>query len=269
LESKLDISTLYYPVLSTAVLIAFIFFSKYSDNRFILFLRPYLQIPYYGIIFTSFQKFLHIINPVDWDWLLLKADYLIIGTDLSVWFQRIAGNTLTEILTISYFSYYFLPTLISVVIFFGKGSDEKITLFREYILALITGWYLAFVFYAVLPAAGPDIAFSEHYTVKLTGISVFTNYYLETLSSYLITDKVRNTFPSMHLSIIMIVNYYAYKRRRVFFVCCTLPFGLGLAVATLYLRQHYFVDLIGSLPMAVFSVYLAKKFIEKNQGNIT
>jgi len=36
-----------------------------------------------------------------------------------------------------------------------------------------------------------------------------------------------------------------------------------LGFATLYLRQHYLIDLAGSFPMAVFSIYLSSKLINK------
>jgi len=42
-----------------------------------------------------------------------------------------------------------------------------------------------------------------------------------------------------------------------------MPVGALLAVATVYLRQHYLIDLIGSLPVAAISIYFAGKLINK------
>jgi membrane-associated phospholipid phosphatase len=70
---------------------------------------------------------------------------------------------------------------------------------------------------------------------------------------------VRNTFPSMHFGILLMVNYFAFKLKRKYFWFCTLPLGAGLGLATLYLRQHYLIDLVGSVFMAWVSIYLAKK----------
>jgi len=155
-----------------------------------------------------------------------------------------------------------LPTLTFLLLFILKdpASFQKA---RSYLLAIVIGWYGAFIFYLLLPAAGPDIAFPEHYTVPLQGLSPLTNTYLENLGKYLRESFVRNTFPSMHFGIILITNYFAYRFRRKYFWFCTLPLGTLLAIATLYLRQHYLIDLVGSLPVAAISIYLSNRLIKK------
>jgi hypothetical protein len=242
---------------------AFILISKQSKNRYILFLRTYLHIPYYAVIFTTFEDYLHRLNPVDWDWLLLKADYAVLGFDVTVWLEKINTPIVTELLIISYFSYYLLPTLSAVVFYFILKRENVYGDLRYFVLALIIGWYTAFIFYAALPAAGPDIAFPENYSAELKGLSFLTNYYLQTVTSYLRESAVRNTFPSMHFAIILMVNYFAFRWNKKYFWLCTLPLGTGLAIATMYLRQHYFIDLVGSVPMAWLSVWLAGRWVNE------
>ena len=229
------------------VFLIFILYAKNSSNKTVKFLRTYLHIPYYGIIFTAYESFLHKLNPTDWDWLLLKADYAIFRFDITVWLEKFNSALLTEILIITYFSYYVLPTLSAVVFYFILKQTNAYENLRKFILTLIIGWYAAFMFYAVLPAAGPDMAFPEHYTVQLKGLSPLTNYYLETVTTYLKTSEVRNTFPSMHFAIILMINFFAFRWSKKYFWFCTLPLGTGLAIATLYLRQHYLIDLVGSV----------------------
>lgn len=255
-----DTSVIITPAVSFMVLSFFMVYQRSSKSKILQFLRSYLHIPYYGIIFSAFQAFVHKLNPVDYDNLLLKADLTVFGFDITRWFEPYISKGLTEILTLSYFSYYVLPTLTFLLLFILKdpASFQKA---RSYLLAIVIGWYGAFIFYLLLPAAGPDIAFPEHYTVPLQGLSPLTNTYLENLGKYLRESFVRNTFPSMHFGIILITNYFAYRFRRNYFWFCTLPLGTLLAVATLYLRQHYLIDLAGSLPVAVISVYLSNKLI--------
>lgn len=195
-------------------------------------------------------------NPNDYDSLLLKWDYSVFGFDVTVWLEQFISKGLTEILTLSYFSYYVLPTLTFIILYFTK-NDAAFLRARNYLLAIVIGWYGAFIFYLTLPAAGPDIAFPEHYTIPLQGLSPLTNTYLENLAKYLKESFVRNTFPSMHFGIILITNFFAYIYKRKYFWFCTLPLGTMLAVATVYLRQHYLIDLAGSLPVAAISIYLA------------
>ncbi len=260
-----DQSALIVPAVS---ILAFSFLTSYqksSPSKILKFLRSYLHIPLYGIIFSAFQQFVHIINPADYDTLLLSADLAVFGFDITHWFESYTSKVLTEIITLSYFSYYVFPSLTFVLLYFGK-DPAAFTKARNYLLAIVIGWYGAFVFYIVLPAAGPDIAFPEHYSVPIQGLSPLTNMYLENLGKYLKESFVRNTFPSMHFGIILITNYFAYRFKRRYFWFATLPAGTLLAVATVYLRQHYLIDLVGSLPVAVVSIYIADKLIRRSSS---
>lgn len=250
------------PFILFVVLLILIFLRKKSSSQILRFVGSYFHIPYYGIIFSAFQTFVHKLNPNDYDVLLLKWDYTLFDFDITRWLEQFTTAGLTEILTLSYFSYYILPTMTFVLLYFSR-SDSAFLKARNYLLAIVIGWYSAFLFYMLLPAAGPDIAFPENYKVPLQGLSPLVNYYLDTLGKYLRESYVRNTFPSMHFGIILITNYFAFIYKRKYFLFCTLPLGLLLAIATVYLRQHYLVDLLGSFPIAAISIYFALKINKK------
>lgn len=253
-----DTSAIVVPTISLMVLTFFMVYQKSTASVTVKFLRSYFHIPFYGIIFSACQSFVHKLNPTDYDILLLKADLWVFGFDITRWFEPYISKVLTEVLTLSYFSYYILPTLTFVLLFFAK-DPAAFSKARNYLLAIVIGWYGAFLFYVILPAAGPDIAFPNHYTITLQGLSPITNMYLESLGKYLRESFVRNTFPSMHFSIILITNYFAYRFKRKYFLFVTLPLGTMLAIATVYLRQHYLIDLVGSLPVAAISIYFSLK----------
>ncbi|MCX7878219.1 MAG: phosphatase PAP2 family protein [Ignavibacteria bacterium] len=261
-EIAYSLSDLLTLPLGVFLLLILIFSNKVNKHPFLRFIRIYYHIPLYGIVFTAFQSFIHRLNPNDWDRELHKWDYLIFGFDITVWFEKCVTPWLTEILTLSYFSYYILPTLTFVLLYFGFREKNNLTS-RKYLLAIVIGWYFAFIFYALLPAAGPDIAFPGNYSVVLKGVSPFTSYYLETLGKYLRESNVRNTFPSMHFCIILISCYFAYLYKRKYFWFCVLPLGIMLGLATLYLRQHYLVDLIAAFPLAAIFIYTGRKYAKQ------
>jgi membrane-associated phospholipid phosphatase len=253
-----DFSQILTPLILFAILLTLIYLQNKNSSKALKFARSYIHIPYYGIIFSACQTFIHKLNPVDYDLLLLQWDLSVFGFDITRWFEPYISKGLTEALTLSYFSYYVLPTLTFVLLFFSR-KDDSFQRARNYLLAIVIGWYSAFIFYILMPAAGPDIAFPDHYTVTLQGLSPITNTYLENLAKYLKESFVRNTFPSMHFGIILITNYFAYIYKRKYFWFCTLPLGTMLAIATVYLRQHYLIDLAGSLPVAALSIFIALK----------
>lgn len=247
------------PLTGLIVLFILIYLEPKFNSKVLKFFRSYAHIPLYGIAFTAFQTTVHKLNPADYDWLLLKADLTLFRFDITVWFQNIASRGLTEVLTLSYFSYYILPSLTFLLLFIQKSNEQSFVSARKYLLSIVIGWYAAFIFYIILPAAGPDIAFPEHYSIPLAGLSPITNTYLQNLGQYLRGSNVRNTFPSMHFAIILMSNYFAFRFRKKYFLFVTLPLGLMLGTATLYLRQHYMIDLVGSIPMAVIGIYVAWK----------
>jgi len=251
-----ELSTIIIPFISLLVLLIIINFQYKFKSKSLKFIRSYLHIPFYGIIFTAFQSFVHKLNPNDYDLLLLNWDLSIFGFDITRWLELYIAKWLTEVLTLSYFSYYILPTLTFILLFFSRNNESFLRV-RNYLLSIVIGWYGAFVFYLLLPAAGPDIAFPENYRIHLLGLSPITNTYLQKVSQYLKESFVRNTFPSMHFGIILITNYFAFKYKRNYFWFCTMPLGIMLGIATLYLRQHYLIDLAASFPIAIASIYAA------------
>lgn len=244
-------------LIAFAVFLIFVLYFKKTDKSIFIFLWSWLHIPFYGIIFTAYQSFIHKLNPNDYDIFLAKADMAIFGFDITSWFEKFNAPALTDILTISYFSYYLLPTLTAVVIYFYRKSDNSYPELRKYILAIVIAWYTAFIWYFIIPAAGPNLAFAQNYSIELKGNLGFVNYYLHTVHKYLAESQVRNTFPSLHFAIILITNYFAFKKSKLYFFFITLPLGLGLMTATLYLRQHYLIDLFGSVLVAVYSIWVA------------
>jgi membrane-associated phospholipid phosphatase len=250
-------STILTPLLSFFILSSYIIIFNKSRNKVLLFIRSYIQIPYYGIIFTAYQGFIHHLVPHDFDALLHRLDLSLFRFDATVWLEKFNSRFLTEMLTICYFSYYLLPTLTAVLFYFVKSQNNSYIRVRNLLLAMLIGWYGAFILYSILPAAGPNIAFPQNYHLPLIGLSSFTGLYLQSVESYLRTSFVRNTFPSMHFAILLIINYFSFSWSKKYFYFCTLPLAIGLATATLYLRQHYLIDLAGSVIVAYLSIRLA------------
>src|SRR5438552_1887730 len=84
------------PLVLIFLLITLIYFQSYNKSKVLQFFRSYIHIPMYGIIFAAFQTFVHKLNPNDYDYLLAKIDLILFRVDLTVWFEKIISNALTE-----------------------------------------------------------------------------------------------------------------------------------------------------------------------------
>jgi membrane-associated phospholipid phosphatase len=64
----------------------------------------------------------------------------------------------------------------------------------------------------------------------------------------------RDCFPSLHNGIIMLILLFAFKHEKAYGFLF-LPFALALFFSTLYLRYHYFVDMIAGFMLAIIMFY--------------
>lgn len=220
------------------------------------------------IIFLSFKEvyfLLRAIHSVDYDNLLIEADrFLFGGIDPTVFLFQFSHPIITEILQIAYGSFFFLPIILGVE-FHLKKEYEK---FRYIIFLVVFGFLLSYAAYFLLPAVGPRFTLHkfEYTNIELPGIFL-TNLLREivntaesiptgTVDPYLAVQ--RDVFPSGHTMMTLIVMYLAIKfnsQNKLFF----LVDGSLLIFATVYLRYHYVVDLLGGLFFMIITVVTGKK----------
>jgi membrane-associated phospholipid phosphatase len=153
-------------------------------------------------------------------------------------------------MTVFYFLHLVLPPVLALVLY---RSDRR--LFREFLLAILVCGFLGYVGYALVPAAGPQVAFPERYDAPLTG-----RLYAPVTGLVDAARAPRDAFPSLHVGLSSVVLYYAWKRgRTAFFVA--LPFVLGNWFSTLYLRFHYMVDVIAGWLVAAAAIALVGRLL--------
>ena len=125
--------------------------AKETDVRWLKYIRDWYPVPMIFYVFKETYMMVHPIHPQDYDWLLIKADRWIFGGDPTHWMMNFASPVVTEILQLSYASYY----LILLSVFFELNFEKRHT---EYFLGaflVIYGFYLSYIGYFLLPAVGP------------------------------------------------------------------------------------------------------------------
>lgn len=235
-----------------------------NQTKLSKFIHYWYPVP---LIFITFKELYLMIKPirqVDYDYLLIQADRWIFGADPTVALHKIAFPLLTEFLQIVYATFYFLPMILAISLYFNKKYLET-----DYaIFAVIYGFFVSYIGYFFLPAIGPrftlhDFALTNQ---ELPGIFL-TNFLREvinsgesiptgTLNPQLIVQ--RDVFPSGHTMMTAIVMYLSVKfnsRAKWFLVVC----GSLLIFSTVYLRYHYVVDVLGGLLCMLFSLWSGKK----------
>lgn len=217
-------------------------------------------IPMVLLTFKEIYFLLRLLRPTDYDYLLIATDRWIFGCDLTVCLYQISNPFLTEILQIVYGMFYFLPIILAIALL----RKRKLLEADFAIFTIIYGFFLSYIGYFALPAIGPRFTLHnfQNENIELPGL-LLTNFLravtntVESIPPGTPNPEAlvqRDVFPSGHTMITLVVIYLSVKlrsRSRFFLI----PVGSMLIFATVYLRYHYVIDLIGGLVFMLFCVY--------------
>lgn len=193
--------------------------------------------------------------------LLKRADEAIFGVSPAWWMQQFATPWLTELMAVAYGLMFILPMIVLVGLY-ARGHDRRL---RECALAVLLAFHLGFVVFLLVPAHSPDIVYD--FGAPLTG----HGFYEWSHASWARLQQITfDAFPSMHTTISTIALVLVRRhgaalwpsRPRALFAAF-IPAVLLLQISTLYLRQHYFVDLLAGWSLAALSLVLASRLTRR------
>jgi len=118
-------------------------------------------------------------------------------------------------------------------------------------MGYLTIMLMGIISYILLPAVGPEKYFAGHYTRDLHGelISRSVDYIIG------IGRVSHDCFPSLHVGIPLLLSFYLRDYRRKAFVPM-LIYVLLMCFATIYLRYHYFIDVVAAFAYAPAAYWL-------------
>jgi membrane-associated phospholipid phosphatase len=198
------------------------------------FFHPFSPILFIILIYESLGDLIHYLNP-DIDQRLIQIDFYIFGVHPTLWMQQWIVPWLTDLMSLAYISYYFLPVILVVVLYLKNRKLE----FDESIFVLAIGYYVSFVGYILFPAIGPRYTMTHLYSVPLEA-SFITDFVRDVLNA--LEHNKRDCMPSGHTQIVLIVLYLAHRYEKFLFYIF-FPIICGLILSTVYLRYHYVIDL--------------------------
>jgi membrane-associated phospholipid phosphatase len=202
------------------------------------------------LIYESLGDLIQHLHP-DIDPWLIRIDFSLFGVHPTVWMERWIVPWLTDIMSIAYVCYYFLPvTFIAFLYLQQRTAALDVSLF-----VLIFGYYISFVGYIFLPAIGPRFTLAHLQSTPLEG-SFFTNLLRDTLNA--LEHNKRDCMPSGHTQIVLMVLYLAHRYTRLLFYLF-FPIICGLLLSTVYLRYHYVVDVFAGGAVAVGCILIGPR----------
>jgi len=229
------------------VLLGLLFVLKLSWDRKAMgktgaFFHHFSPILFVILIYESLGDLIQYLQP-DIDARLMRIDFSIFGVQPTFWMQRWIVPWLTDILSLAYISYYFIPVVFIVVLYL---RNRMVELDRS-VFVLAFGYYVSFIGYILFPAVGPRYALTHLYSVSLDG-SWISDFVRNTLNA--LEHNKRDCMPSGHTQIVLMVLYLAYRYQKFLFYVL-FPIVCALIFSTIYLRYHYVIDLLVGTTLAI------------------
>jgi membrane-associated phospholipid phosphatase len=221
-------------------------YDRNPGRKWARFVYTFSPILFIVLIYQSLGDLIQYLHP-DIDPVLIQIDQSLFGVQPTIYMQRWITPWLTDLLSLAYLSYYFLPVILVLVLYL-KGHPGL----YPSLLVLALGYYLSFVGYILFPAVGPRYAIADLYTIPLDG-SFITDFVRDGLNA--IEHNKRDCMPSGHTQIALTVVYLSHRYRKVLFYMFT-PVVCALIFSTIYLRYHYVIDLVAGATLALVTVLL-------------
>jgi membrane-associated phospholipid phosphatase len=200
-----------------------------------------------NLIFQNMKVSIPQLQAERMDPFLQHIDSFLIGTNLSLRAQPLVHPVLTELFSLCYI--LFFPYLLFSLVYYFLG---EVDLLKRFTVGLFTIYGLGFLGYSLVPATGPCADMAQQFSVPLTGGWI-------TKANAAVVARGSNgvdVFPSLHCAISSFFLFFDKRHRPWRFKLYLLP-CVGLWLSTIYLRYHYFIDLLCGFMLAAFALWLA------------
>ena len=205
------------------------------------------------LIYTNLHDTIGFVNPHDVHHFLIGLDQAIFGAQPCVWAERFISAERTEWMNLLYMSFLWIAPSVSLALLLQRRWRE----FRTATLGVIVCFYLGYLLYVAFPAAPPRLVLVYEFRKNLMGYPGLLSTFSARAFELLPVDS-RAAFPSLHAAVSLLALAYAWRFVRPLFFLL-LPFAIGLWASTIYLRHHYFVDLLAGWALAPAAWLLAPR----------
>jgi membrane-associated phospholipid phosphatase len=205
------------------------------------------------LIYTNLHDTIGFVNPHDVHHFLIALDREIFGVQPCVWAERFITPARTEAMSLLYMNFLWIAPSVSVVLLVRRRWSE----FRAATLGVVICFYMGYFLYLVFPAAPPRLVLVYQFKKTLMGYPGLLSTFSARAFELLPLDS-RAAFPSLHAAVSLLALVYAWRFARPLFYLL-LPFAVGLWASTIYLRHHYFVDLLAGFALAPAAFVLAPR----------
>jgi membrane-associated phospholipid phosphatase len=256
---------IYQNVFLAVAIISIAVVSGLRAGKFFHIVHRFYFPPVVYLLFQQIFYYIPVVNPHDYDNVLKNWDYTLLGLYPTQWMMRFANPWLTELMQLSYVLFFFHAFAQGIEMYIRKKEFELDYLARKVVL----GFLLSYLLYLAMPAIGPRFTLHDFSRINIELPGIFSTEYFRSLidAGDGITysginpaiEVHRNCMPSGH-TMMTVMNIIIAFRLRSRLRWAFVVLGISLIFSTIYLRYHYFVDLLAGCILAFFVLWAEPHF---------
>lgn len=230
-------------------------FIRNPQNRILLLLRFLYPALLFTIFYEQTGALMKLFFPYFFDSQLAAFETRIFGIEPTLWLDHhLIKIWITEILSFSYFSYYFLLPIFLFPMFFLKKYYE----IRQSLTAICLTFFSSYILFYLYPIEGPRYHFAGQYLNEITGpiFRPMVNFMIERGAVH------GGCMPSSHVAVALVILVYSLKYIRPLGLFL-LPITIGLTIGTVYGRFHYISDIIIGAVIGTAMIILTLRYYSK------
>lgn len=216
----------------------FVFLHLKKRQKIVEFVHLFYPLILLVFLFRETAYMNHLFFHQDFDGWLVRVEEELFGFLPAVAFSKYFPQAwLSELLNFGYFSFYFMIFGITLAFYFKyPGETERV------VFIIITAFFIYYLFFIFFPTEGPVYFLPAPLNGRVqSGIFSYWVALAEKLG-----DGPTGAFPSSHVGMSVIYVMLTYRRfPKLFWLICFL--ALLICFATVYIKAHYFLDVVGGL----------------------
>jgi len=225
-------------------------------GRILRVMRDWYPQAVFLFCFEELGALAHLIRGGWCDSWMLGFDHWLTGVYPTVWLHQFARPALTDFMQMAYLSYFFFLTILGIVLYL-RGVDATCAkplrryAFWAVMTSSIAGYAIGYTISLFVPVESPHFFLAAMHVTPLHG-GPFTRL-SDLIERY---GRVHGgAFPSEHVvgSFVALLGAWRY-RRRLFWNF--LPFFICMCVSTVYVRNHYVVDILAGIVVGAIGFWV-------------
>lgn len=242
-----------------------------QDNKVSSFVRSFFQLTLLSYWYGETYYFNKLLPNLDH--IFAQIDQSLFGFQPSIAFaEAVPFKWFNELMNLGYFSYF--PMIFAACLVFYLSDKKK---YDQVLTTILGSFFMFYVIFICVPVTGPQFYFPaidyyNHPTEQFASVDDYFYTHSELQAgqvedAYLFRNAVKlsqatgekptGAFPSSHVGVatilMLLLGYYKRKALPYF-----LPFYVLLVCATVYIKAHYFIDVVFGLLTGTLFFYFWK-----------